>query len=854
MLVLKAAGEYPSMNELTAPQGAALRAVNVVVDVSGEYATHRGMERSANGSRVWSSLTYYAGSIIAHSEADGVLARLTAGVWTEYSGTYNAPAGERMAFQESNGALFLTTSEGLLRLDGPTATPVPSGLAQGLPGTAALTGSSGYLTEGFTVAYRHSWAHNVDAQGNARLVEGAPSPRLLVNNPTATAASRDVVVSWPIPDGLPAGAFIRTFRSDAVVETISPTDEVRQVYERAPTDTERTARVFTFTDSTPDAVKGAGAYFSANTGAGLAQSNYAAPLVHGLAAFNDSVFGVTVDGVQRLTLNILGVGGDGLQTGQILEINTVDDLISENYFGAGSESFPFQFQLFTGGTPAQNLARTVDSLCRAINSNSSGAFYAVSLDSDGTNPGGLVLQRRTLDQTQFTIYTDGNGQAFAPALREKCSDLVSIARAANVVTVEFASDHPFTLDDDVELVYSGAADPDFPAGVKTISGTPTSTTITYAEMGADAAPSPLVYAYLFQSGDAPESTSGTAANAYAWAKQGEPDHYPLANLGTVGNAADTLWWGQPLDRFLFLGSSSGLYRLTGNANEGFYLMDGGVWDSTVSFLGRRNVAALDGQAYAIAREGLVTWSEGQKPESVDIPIQEEIRSLVAAIPDTVAELGFMVADETNHRLYVCLPESADAVAATRCHLYSSRTGAWTRLTGTFPGFEEGWVGAVAPKGVASGQLHVLTPEGSPQEGRVLSTRVTYTNADYQGPAGEAVPSKVTYLPLLAGEPGRKKNWTWARIFTKDPTTKLQVCFATERKPAEECQLLPDVDPVYTGYEPVTDPVRGIAWRTHVDRFNTEAQGLTVSVGHSIPQEPLHLLGIEVKHRTYGGGQ
>lgn len=855
MLVLKAAGEYPSMNELTAPQGAALRAVNVVVDVPNEYTTHRGLERSADGSRAWSSLTYYAGSIIAHSETEGVLARLTGGVWTEYSGgPYNAPPGEVMSFQEANGALFFTTAVGLYRLDGLTATPVLNGLPQGLPGTATLTGGSGYLTEGFTAAYRHSWALNVSADGNDRLVEGAPSPRLLVNNPTATAASRDVVVSWPIPADLPADAYNRTFRSDVTVETVSPTDEVRQVYERAPTAAELAAGVFAFTDSTFDTVKGAGAYFSANTGEGIAQSNYRAALVHGVSLFNDSLFGVSVDGVQRLTLNILGT--DGLSLGQnIIMVNGSSP--AEIYTAAATEALPYFFELSTSGTPAQNIASTLSSLVRAINSRTSGLFYAFALDTDGTNPGGFVIQRRTVEQTPFSVTTDGSGQAFAPALREVRSDTSTIQRSAGVVTITLTGGPPtvplpFAVDDQINIVYPAIATAGFPAGTKTVTAI-AADSISYAEAGANAGPS-VFFGQVESSDAAPESTTGTASNAYAWAKQGEPDHWALANLGTVGGSADTLWWGLPLDRFYFLGSAVGLFRLQGNSRDGFNLVDNGAWDSTVSFLGRRNVAVLDGQGYAIAREGLVTWSEGSKPESVDIPIQEEIRSLVAAFPDTVAELGFMVSDETNHRLYVCLPETADAVAATRCHLYSSRTGAWTRLDDTFPGFEDGWVAAVAPKGVASGQFHAITPEGSAQEGRVLSARLTYTNADYQGPTGEAVPSKVTYLPLLAGEPGRKKNWTWTRIFTQDPTTKLQVCFATERKPVEECQLLPDIDPVYTGYEPVTDPVRGIAWRTHVDKFNTEAQGLTVSVGHSIAQEPLRLLGLEVKHRTYGGGQ
>lgn len=851
--VLSAAGEFPSMNELTAPQGAALRAVNVVVDVPDEYTTHPGLEATATPGRPLSSFTFYAGYLVAHSEADGKLLRYQSGVWTDYDGTYNAPENELMAFQEAQGALFFTSSAGLYRLDGPTATPVLSGLTQGLPGTGALTGASGFLDFGYTTAYRHSWALNVDAQGNTRLVESAPSPRLLVNNPTATAASRDVVVTWPIPEDLPAGAFNRTFRSDAVPETISPTDEMRQVYERAPTDAEIAAGAFTFTDTTPDAVKGAGAYFSANTGEGLAQSNYQAPLVRGLAQFNDSLFAVAVTGMQRLVLNILGV--DGLVINQRIAFAADDGSFGEVYIAAAAESFPDFFELVTSGTPAQNIAATVNSLCRAINSRAGGALRAFALDTDGTNPGGFIVQARSVAQTPFFAYTDGNGQAFSPALQER-RNADTAERTANVVTMTILGTglvpHAFAVDDQVQISYAAASDPNFPAGVKTVSAV-TATSISYAEVGADVPPT-LSSAQIYSSDSAPASSTGTVSNAYAWSKQGEPDHWPLANLATVGGATETLWWGAPLDRFLFLGSDAGLYRLEGNARDGFALMDNGVWDNTVSFLGRRNVAVIDGQGYAISREGIVSWSEGSKPESADIPIQDEIRQLVAAIPDQVAELGFMVPDDTNHRLYVCLPQQASDVAATVCHILSTRNGAWTRLDSTFPGFSEGFLAGHAPRPGEGVSYFLGRTSTGPGLAPILSTRNTRTAADYQGPTGQGIPAKVTYLPLVAGEPGRAKQWTWTRVFTKEPTTKLTVCFASEWQPAEECQLLPDVDPKYTGYEPISDPVRGIAWRTIVDKFRQRAKALTVAVGHNQPQEALHLLGLEVKHRPYGGGQ
>jgi hypothetical protein len=629
---------------------------------------------------------------------------------------------------------------------------------------------------------------------------------------------------------------------------------VRQVYERAPTEAELAAGSFVFTDSTPDTVKGAGAYFSANTGEGLAQSNYGPALVHGLCSFNDSLFGVTVDGVHSIVINLLGA--DALSGGNGLRFTR--GLVTETYEAGAAESFPGVFKVFTGGTPAQNTASTIDSLCRAINSRTNGFLYAFPLDTDGTNPGGFIARARDVSQEPFSVEAIYDAAPFVPRMNATLA-IVSAFRVAGVVTVNFGGDHGLSVDDQVDLLNNYGVPSDatlFPPGVKDISAVTAPNQIQYLEAGTDGNNAGS-FSYKTVGFDV-VSTSGTAQNAYAWTKQGEPDHWPLANLAVVGGATDTLWWGASLDRFLFLGSTAGLWRLQGNARSGFTLMDAGVWDSTVSFLGRRNVAVIDGQGYAVAREGLVTWSEGQKPDAVDIPIQDEIRALVAAIPDLVAELGFMVADQSNHRLYVCLPQEASDTAATRCHVLSTRTGAWTRLTDTFPGFEEGFVAGFSPN-AGTGVAHFITPEASALQGYVLSTRATYTDADYQGPDGEAIPAKVTYLPMVAGEPGRFKDWTWTRVFTKDPnadedTTKLQVCFATEMLPAETCKLLPDVDPVYTGWEPVADPVRGIAWKTIVDMFHQRGKGLTVAVGRSVAQQPLRLMGLEVKHRAYGSGQ
>jgi hypothetical protein len=863
MRVLRAAGEWNSPNELSAPEGAALRAVNVVVDDPGKYTTHKGLVNPAGTGNVspahpLSSFTYYQGSLFAHSQADGTLSKLTGNTWADVDGSYYTPDALPMSFQEQKGSLFFTTTAGLYRMDGPDAVPVLAGLPQALPGTATLTGASGFLDGGEAVVYRANWAVKVDTGGGtSRLIEGAPSPRLLVSNGNAAGTFRDVALEFPIPDGLPTGAFLRVFRSDIVPDTLSPLDEVRQVLERAPTTAEVTAAVFSATDTTPDTVKGAGAYFSANTGDGIAQSNYRPPLVRGLSSFAQSVFGVGVDGVQRVILNVLGTGTSGLQDGQ--KIILARGATEEIYTGSSAgETFPDTFEWFAGPTPAQAVASTVASFARAVNSRTGGIAHAFVLDTDGSTPGRILIEARDLDTTPISVTTDyGSGQAFAPALPSFIAPVSAISRTANVVTVTTAVAHGLAVDDDVELYYgSGPADPDFPAGVFAVSGTPTPTTFTYAQTGANATG---MGSYFLRSLDGEVTTEdGTSLNAYAWSKTGEPDHWPLQNLNTVGDSTDTLLWAQELDRYNFLGSEGGLFRITGTAEEGFTDPENGSpWDSNVRFLGRRTHAALDGQVFALAQEGIVSFTESSKPQPVDAAIQQEVREAILNYPDKVEELAFFVADGLNHRLYVALPESTTATAATKVHVLNMKSGgAWSRLTSTFPGLADGAMGGAAPPD-AGGTLYLLPGAQATSNGLLYATRNTGTLADYQGPNSTGIPAKVTYLPWVAGEPERQKQWTWTRLFTSD-VSAIQFCYASDWVPAEECQALPSLDPERLTPVEVADPIRSLAWKTLIGATPgtsyQRARALTVSVGHSVPLEKFELLGAEVQHRAYGKGQ
>lgn len=843
MRVTSAPGEYSALNELTAPPGAALRAVNMVVDEPDEYSTHPGLEALPTwvGNPI-TAFTYWRAVLVAHAESTGKLAYLSGGIWTEVPGTYNAPTGEVMDFATLQGALYLTTNVGVFRMVNVDSTPEPCGLLQGLTGTGTTSGASGFLLEGEAVAYRWHWALNVENDTDeGRLVEGAPGGRLVVVNPTGSGGTRNVDLNIPIPENLPSNAYLRVFRSDAVPEDVLPTDEVRQVYEREPTATELAAGALTFTDTTPEAVRGSSAYYSANTGDGLGASNFPAPLCRALEVFSSQLMGICVTGIQRLTFTITGVGPGGLDVPHTLTFQNAT--FSETYEAALAESFPTEFAVFTSGTASQNIARTVDSLVRAINSRSGGVLYAQSGDVDGSSPGRVLVSARTLDVAAFRLESAGAANAILPRPRATAA-AVDQTRVAGVVTVTTGQDHAFVVGEEVDALTTVGT---FTAGRFLILSTPSATTFTYAQAGPDDNNAITIVQYRTATGDA-DSSPGTAENAYAWSIAEQPDHWPLSNYGTVGNARSALLWGLPMDRYIFMGSEDGLFRVQSDGNGGFGLVDNGVWNDTFRFVGRRNVAKVGGRAYAMSRTGIVGWSETAKPQPVDGPISDEIRAYLAQNEAAIAQYGYFVSDEVERRLYVVIPLPPGGQNVV--HILNVDTGAWTRMDATFPGLEDGTQGpAIAPTELG-GQLHVLPTNA--EDGIILRVRNTATAADFQGPAGEAIPSSVQYLPWVAGEPDRHKMWTHVQIYTREPTTQLQFTTATNLWPTEQTQTLPDMGPLFlTLPEPVADLVRGLAWKSLVPQEHMRAHAITLKVSHATAGEQFRLLGLAVKHRAYG---
>lgn len=402
-VVLKARGLITSTNQVSSdtPEGALSVATNVVIDSDSIIQSRRGFERITGSfadvaSRV-DRLTSYQDKLIGHRSNDNKLALYDAGVWTDYSGTYPHPDADfaRTRFSEMNGNLYFTSASGIYMLDSVAGPVYATGIPKGLDGSAALSGASGFMTDDTQVAYRVLWGSR---DINSNLYLGAPSQRIIVAN--STGGTRDVALTFTIPEGISTSDFYQVYRSSLSATAASePNDELQLVYEENPTGGEITAKSITFTDSTPDSLKGAFLYTNSNQ-EGISEQNDQPPFATDIATFKNFMFFAGIKTKHAINIKLLAVGGSA---GLILnDTITIDGMV---FTAKATETVASrEFQLFTGGSASQNIDDTARSLVRVINQYATNtsvyAYYTVGYTD---LPGQVYIEKRSITASSFNV-------------------------------------------------------------------------------------------------------------------------------------------------------------------------------------------------------------------------------------------------------------------------------------------------------------------------------------------------------------------------------------------------------------------------------------------------------------------
>lgn len=828
--VFEARGRYTSPNYVAdVPAGAARVAQNLVVARPGIWETHRGLERIPTGFPGGTdviSVTEYKDFIIGYS-GSGVLARYNGGVWTAYTGTYLPPDGPltdefgevlpgRILFYETSGELYFTTSKGVFRLESPESEPVLSGVVQALNGTLALSSGTGTaLPASSSFAYRYVWGKRTLT---GRLILGAPSGRQAIYNTGGTA--KDVIHVVPVPDEVRTtpGYFLQVYRSDTFPVDIVPDDEMALVFERALSDMPLTGD-YTFTDIDPEP-RGSAAYFSPSIGA-LQESKYRPPLATDAVAYAEATVYLNAKSNQSLEITLLGIGApDGLQAGN--GIRLIDALGNvETYTAQAVEALPNNFAIYTAGTPSQNIAQTAINLVRAINSRVGGFAQAAYLSNDNDAPGIIRIEARELDTAQFIVQALYSGNMWAPALLGTLS-VSGMFRTAGVVTVNFGTPHGLVVGQSITLTNDFTIPGDaanFPPGVKTVATIIDDLRFTYVEAGPNVN---LAGSARFTTGE--DVASERDEYSVAWTPIGEADAVPVINNAQAGNPDLPVMRALRLDNSLYLLKRDGLFRLSGSTPATFSV---DAVDTTVSFIAPWAAFTLGGRAYALTTEGLKVWTESAKPQPASVPIESELLDAISQYRQAVDMLAFAVNYESERRLYLGMPRSAEDTSARFFHVYSYLTDTWTTWE------QEANTAIISP----SLNRMVVAPPESPQ---LLRERKTRTNADFQGPDGEAIPVALEYQAQYGGSTVDSKHWTrfyWH--FEGNSPTLVTNSWTTEITLAPQEFDVPQEATVTPG-----------VLETLVPPECARSRYLYPRIEHAVAQEPFRLLGYSVRHRNY----
>jgi len=408
-LNIRIAGLNTNTNELSSAElGSLLVADNIEIFKPGIAEPRRGFEQYVyvpnTDSRV-ENFAFYQSAIIAKYGAN--LLYSTGGTFTSYtistgnySGGVSEPTGYKKRFMQANQNLYMTGSSGVAKLDAYDATNTDrlagGRKAQDMEGST--TGASGFMAEGFRVAYRHIWC-KTDANDN--LVIGAPSPRVIVTNASGSGSTKNASITMTIPSGLTTSWFYQLYRSAQFASSAEPNDELQLVKEGFPTSGQITTGYMTVTDSTTDALRGATLYTSPSQ-EGLAFANERLPIAVDLAVFDNCMFYANTTSPSRFNLSITDIGASaGLQDGDTITIN--GEALTAKTSGEVTSSGYFFLQ--TSGTMAVKIEETARSLVRVINRFADTSEHVAAYYVSGPNdaPGKILIERSTLQGGVYTI-------------------------------------------------------------------------------------------------------------------------------------------------------------------------------------------------------------------------------------------------------------------------------------------------------------------------------------------------------------------------------------------------------------------------------------------------------------------
>lgn len=396
------------------PPGAMEIAENVVIDRPSVVETRRGFKQFGT---VLSTPIYklfsFQNRLIANHGSKLAYDTTGAGVWSDYSGTFVAITGDKIRAIEANQNLYLTTNNGIYKIDTITNAPYAAGGVPGLDMTVAATGNPGFLNDTSITSYRMTWVYT-DANGN--LIEGNPSSSVNLSNNSGHSVNTSV--TFTIPSVVTTSYTYRVYRTLQTGSlSITPGDTFFLAYQGQPTAGEITAKTITITDTTTDNLLGTILYTSPGA-QGEFQTNDPPPLAHDLCQFLGMMFYFNCSTIQQFYVTMVAVGAtNGIQHGDTFSLVGTSTHV---YTAQATNDFTIgQYASVTGGTVSANIDSTARNLVSAINQDPNNSeFYAYYVSGFSQLPGQILIKARNLSHAIFYALSSRTGTPgpFSPSI------------------------------------------------------------------------------------------------------------------------------------------------------------------------------------------------------------------------------------------------------------------------------------------------------------------------------------------------------------------------------------------------------------------------------------------------------
>ena len=419
VLNLKIAGLYTNPNQFSEiPEGALIQADNIQIDKGSVAEPRRGQAKygqmPSSYTGVIDALFEYDDKLL--SSYDNKIAYDNgSGTFTAYTDPYSAQSGYRIKSTKANKNFYFTTTQNIKKISVLTDQPISAGVPRALDASLSVVAGS-FLPNNKSVCYRFLWGYR-DANDN--LLLGSPSGRAVIVH--ESGGDKDVSVTLYIPDTVLEGYFFQAYRSAIVDKNIVPSDDLQLVYEGVATSTDITNEYVTFTDITPDDLRGAALYTNP-TQEGILQANEEPPCAIDIATFKNMTFYANTKSKENIFITLIAVSSTPStpSTTKLVYDNTIT-INGITYTAKATEnSASGHFKLTSGSSDAANIADTAKSLVKIINLRQANvsAYY---ISNFGDLPGKIQIIANDYSLPQFAVISS-KAQCWNPVLQSSGTD------------------------------------------------------------------------------------------------------------------------------------------------------------------------------------------------------------------------------------------------------------------------------------------------------------------------------------------------------------------------------------------------------------------------------------------------